>query len=236
MYRIYLVLFLLFFSQYSSFSQDAGDFNESLRGIFFTVREELPEGFSMSSVYVYERFKKNGFVLSRISYNHSRKWEELRYEGDIFYSPQSKNYLLQPTKCTLHGKSEIGKRFALLRTFDCEHVKFQIEYISNSKIRLVPDMFLESMSIYHRVIQDEKKSKVPEKYKYLSRIIDKQKKQVIAWSYLMKRIPKQAKVYAIKNKTNEKIRIEILENFESTGKYIDKKNQIEIDDYLIYEE
>lgn len=67
---------------------------------------------------------KTKFLFYELSFNNTRKWEELRIQG--FFD--SENSILRAEKCSLYGKQDIQKRWALLKSFDCEHLEWSVSF------------------------------------------------------------------------------------------------------------
>ncbi len=73
--------------------------------------------------------EKNKFTFYELSFNEIRKWEELRIQGT--FEVKENILTLKVEKCTLYGKKDIQKRWALLKSFDCDHLTWEAKFLNN---------------------------------------------------------------------------------------------------------
>lgn len=123
---IYKILFFIFVLQVS-----ANDVLDS--GSWFTKEEIFPEGFEYNSIYFQTGFSKNQFILSKLSYNNTKFWEESRMTGKIV-KISGNEYLLNGEICSVYASKELGKRWVLFRSVDCDHHKFVMKLENNQLI------------------------------------------------------------------------------------------------------
>jgi hypothetical protein len=129
----------------------------SLEGDWFTHIQKAGKGY-----YAYQiRLKKNGeFQLYRVNLHPAMRWEEARYEG--VWTETNNSLELETKNCRVYTSRNLLARRALLRAFDCDHLRmgFRLEKTESSEAVsiaiLSPDMYGENSRIhFHRPLGKE---------------------------------------------------------------------------------
>lgn len=101
--------------------------NEFLNsGTWFSDKEIFPNGFSHQSLYLKKTINEDKFILSILSYNQVKFWEETRINGKISKLNEDE-YLLHPEICSVYATKRLGLRWVLFRSVDCDHHKLKLE-------------------------------------------------------------------------------------------------------------
>jgi hypothetical protein len=103
----------------------------------------LEKGFLTSQIHLSEIKDYQEFEIVQISFNEYRNWEEVRIKGKAF-ALSEKSWELTPNLCTIYAQKEIEKRWALLLTFDCDHLKYVLKIGPKGNAILSPGIQLDS--------------------------------------------------------------------------------------------
>ena len=212
------IIFLLFINTSLLYSEKNGD----LLGDWFSNIEKLETGYNFHNIYFWKtQDQKIKFQLSKISFNQYKKWEEVRYSGIVSVSNDSK-VILSVESCKEYVTKKLTKRWTLFRHYDCEHIRFNIQFINENEMNITPNMNLESF-----IILNTNKLEVKDKVSVV--IINTTKEYSWAWGHqLYRRLNKNAKAnYPSNNK------IELLDIIESTVK-IKNDPTLKIGDLIIF--
>lgn len=129
----------------------------SLEGDWFTHIQKAGKGY-----YAYQiRLEKNGeFQLYRVNLHPAMRWEEARYEG--IWTKTNNSLELKTKNCRVYTSRNLLARRALLRAFDCDHLRmgFRLEKSESPAAVsigvLSPDMYGENSRIeFHRPLGNE---------------------------------------------------------------------------------
>ncbi|MCE9499906.1 MAG: hypothetical protein K8R21_05330 [Leptospira sp.] len=192
-------------------------------GEWFSTVQKLPNGFDAKELYLYENSGSGKFVMTRISFNNLRNWEETRYSGKWKILPSGK-IILNPVFCSVYGAQEIGKRWVLIRGFDCDHLEFEVSQKSPDSVTMIPAMNLEG--------SEEFKKPVTEKNSVASVVLLSIGNEFISWGINLNRIRKGSSPYMLK-KNGTKEKIEIVETVDSSGKYKSLSGKADPGDFII---
>lgn len=113
--------FLLFFLILQSIY--ANDFLNS--GTWFSEKEIFPKGFSHQSLYLKKSINEDKFILSILSFNETKFWEEIRVNGKIL-QVNVNEYTLKPEICSTYATKKLGLRWVLLKSVDCDHLELKL--------------------------------------------------------------------------------------------------------------
>lgn len=93
-----------------------------------------PEKRGLGTAYYHLRLEKNGiFHMHRLLFHPNLNNEEARYEG--VWDKKEDSILIQIQNCSYYTNQSLSHRWALLRKFDCDHMKmeFTIQESSSNK-------------------------------------------------------------------------------------------------------
>lgn len=182
------------------------DANEELTGNYFTKKTILLNGFSMEQITLFPYGDKDRFMLSRFSYNKYRGYEENKIYGTILHSSATGDLILKGNECSVYAVRTPGKKWVLIRHFDCDHLEFQLVR-QGSQILLTPGVSMDTVSIFPITNSGGNKNTT-------SCVIFKiEENKADCWGTGMKFIRKNSRAYIGKQS------IMIEETVESTGKF-----------------
>ena len=217
---------LLFFAAIFSFvcphfAQE--EYGEWVKGEWFSAIQKLPNGFDAKELHLWGNPEYGKFTMTRISFNVTRNWEETRYSGKWKYAAPGE-IILSADYCTVYTAKEIGNRWALLRAFDCDHLRFTLSRNADDRLTMIPAMLLEGSEILTRPIH--------EKNSFSSLVILTHGKEFVSWGTSLNRIRKGAIPYLLKQ-NGKKEKIEIIETIDSSGRYNTLTGDAEPGDFII---
>ncbi|MBE7413547.1 MAG: hypothetical protein L6Q54_05900 [Leptospiraceae bacterium] len=193
-------------------------------GEWFSNVSREPKGFSVRELYVFKTFHSRKFVLSQINFNETRKWEETRYFGKWSYENEKNDSIrLQAENCSVYATSELGKRWALIRAFDCDHLIFYSKISTDQEMTLTPSMNFHASENFQRIQTNPN---------YIqSIVILTDSKNFTSWGLRLNQTRKGSTQYIEKRNSNKKIPVQVQETVDSSGSYI--AEGVEIGDFLI---
>ncbi len=196
----------------------------SLNGEWFSGVRRQPKGFDARELYFFKSYNSNKFVFSQISFNETRKWEETRYSGK--WELEDGDFGIANLKaegCSVYASSELGKKWVLIRAFDCDHLTFRAKIHSEKELTLSPTMDFENSETFQRV------SSNPDSIQSL--IISTDAKNFTSWGIRMNAVRKGSTSY-ISKKTGAKIPAQVSETVDSSAIY-KTDGLVEIGDMLV---
>lgn len=111
-----------------SLSTFADNFLDS--GSWFANEEKFRNGFEFQSLYLKKSYAKNKFILSKISFNKIKLWEETRINGVI--EKFGEEYVLKAENTSVYASKKLGSRWILFRSVDSDHLKQKLVLKNNS--------------------------------------------------------------------------------------------------------
>ncbi len=197
----------------------------SFEGEWFSNVTRQPKGFNARELYFFRTLKAGKFVFSQISFNETRKWEEIRYSGKwVLENGKADSADLKPEDCSIYAAPELGKRWILIRTFDCDHLSFRAKIQSDKAISLSPSMDFGSPEIFQRVEND------PDLIQAMVILTDT--KNFTSWGLRLNRARKSSKQHVMKRFGGAKIPVLIQEAIDSSATHKAEGN-VEIGDILV---
>lgn len=217
-YFFRIIILAVLFLPNSNWSFEAPE----IRGNWFSKLHPLETGF-----YVHQlNLAKDKFYFSRLSYNQYKKWEETRFTG--FVEKTKNGYTLKSKMCAVYSCRKLGDRWALIRVFDCDYVRFSLTKKSYDKLKIFPDSNLYTEEYFKR--WEEHRTDT-----YQSIVIQTDGYKFTSWGPNVYKIRKNANAFIIKSKSGEKIKVKVVENAETTGVFRDDQGRIEVGDILVVE-
>lgn len=187
----------------------------SENGVWISDRQKFRNGFENLQLLVEE----NKFILSKLSFNEERKWEEIRMLGVV--SKNEKGEVnLHPEMCSVYSTKTLGARWILIQGFDCDHYEIQVTK-NGQGIQISPSIGIENTTLLNE-------SKSPNKNKFQARVISIENETIHAWSLKMRYVKKNA-IATINGK-----KITIIETVDSTGTFVSKE-PVKIGDWISIE-
>ncbi len=146
---------------------------ETIPSFFSSNIVSLDKGFFASQLYLSEIKDYQEFEIVQISFNEYRNWEELRIKGKVF-ALSEKSWELTPNFCTIYTQKEIEKRWTLLLTFDCDHLKYVLKIGPKGNAILTPGIQLDT----NLILQPYKQSSSDG---YFFQVIKRENDKVFVW-------------------------------------------------------
>ena len=100
----------------------AGLYSASPEGHWFGERVELPAGYAFTQLKLTDKKEYVHAVFSRLGYNKFRGWEEFRIAGRL------EKGVFRPVHCNIYRVKNLGQRWKLHGTFECDHLSFAVEF------------------------------------------------------------------------------------------------------------
>lgn len=193
----YTILFL-FFINLAIFSE-----KEELKGSWFSKQTKFSNGQENFTIYFQKSWNKNKFILSKISYNQEKKWEETRISG-IVLTKSENLFELKPESCSVYATKKLGSRWILFRSVDCEHLVLELSLKENYL-----ELIKNPIGLKENLILEQIKNLNSD---FIQAIIIQTDVEAIAWSLEIRKLRKNAEAYYNSTK------LDITEKVDSTIK------------------
>jgi hypothetical protein len=177
-----LFFFLICLSTYADNFLDSGS--------WFTAEEKFRNGFEFQSLYLKKSYSKNKFILSKISYNKIKLWEETRINGVI--EKLGEDYILKAENTSVFASKKLGSRWILFRSVDSDHLKQKL-ILKNNSVEL--ESFFDPGKI------DPFYSEYPKNQNLVyTKLIHEDEDFYFVWGIEIRRLKKSAKIIFDKKK------------------------------------
>ncbi|TGM45666.1 hypothetical protein [Leptospira vanthielii] len=97
---------------------------KSLDGLYFSEQLPTENGYLILGIEIFTEKGKSFYNAQELRFQNSRGWEEVLFIGKI--TKEGQNFLLTPEACQIRATDTWGKKMALLRRFDCDHLQFRL--------------------------------------------------------------------------------------------------------------
>ncbi|MCW7492445.1 hypothetical protein ND861_10075 [Leptospira sp. 2 VSF19] len=108
--------------------------SKSLDGLYFSERLPTENGYLILGIEIFTEKGKSFYNAQELRFQNSRGWEEVLFVGKI--TKVGDETLLVPEACQIRATEVWGKKMALLRRFDCDHLEFRLGLLSSGKFFL----------------------------------------------------------------------------------------------------
>ncbi|TGL41481.1 hypothetical protein [Leptospira perdikensis] len=105
------------------------NFAKSLDGLYFSEKLATENGYLILGIEIFTEKGKSFYNAQELRFQNSRGWEEVLFVGKV--TTEGSGLLLVPEACQIRAADSWGKKMALLRRFDCDHLQFRLEADSN---------------------------------------------------------------------------------------------------------
>ncbi|MCW7470803.1 hypothetical protein [Leptospira kanakyensis] len=105
------------------------NFAKSTDGLYFSDQLATENGYLILGIEIFTEKGKSFYNAQELRYQNSRGWEEVIFVGKV--TKEGEELVLVPEACQIRATDSWGKKMALLRLFDCEHLSFR--FTQNSK-------------------------------------------------------------------------------------------------------
>ncbi|PJZ43917.1 hypothetical protein [Leptospira brenneri] len=100
------------------------NFAKSLDGLYFSEKLATENGFLILGIEIFTEKGKSFYNAQELRYQKSRGWEEVLFLGKV--TTEGQDLILVPEACQIRATDTWGKKMALLRRFDCDHLEFRL--------------------------------------------------------------------------------------------------------------
>ncbi len=95
-------------------------------GLFFSSTAFTEHGFLILGVEISKTSKGNRFLGQELRFHQKLGWEEALFSGEAIWADE-KGWELAPNSCQVRANTDFSKKRGIVRRFDCEHLRFQIQ-------------------------------------------------------------------------------------------------------------
>ncbi|TGK82736.1 hypothetical protein EHQ23_15685 [Leptospira bourretii] len=100
------------------------NFAKSLDGLYFSERLSTENGYLILGIEIFTEKGNSFYNAQELRFQKSRGWEEVLFVGKVTRDGQ--DLILVPEACQIRATETWGKKMALLRRFDCDHLEFRL--------------------------------------------------------------------------------------------------------------
>ncbi|MBM9546895.1 hypothetical protein JWG40_07695 [Leptospira sp. 201903074] len=100
------------------------NFGKSLDGLYFSEKLPTENGYLLLGIEIFTEKGNSFYNAQELRFQKSRGWEEILFVGKV--TREGTDFLLIPEACQIRAAATWGKKMALLRRFDCDHLQFRL--------------------------------------------------------------------------------------------------------------
>lgn len=100
------------------------NFGKSLDGLYFSEKLTTENGYLILGIEIFTEKGNSFYNAQELRFQESRGWEEVLFVGKA--TKEGQGLLLVPEACQIRATDVWGKKMALLRRFDCDHLEFRL--------------------------------------------------------------------------------------------------------------
>lgn len=94
-------------------------------GLYFSERLPTENGYLLLGIEIFTEKGNTFYNAQELRYQNYRGWEEVIFVGKV--TREGQDLLLVPEACQIRATDTWGKKMALLRRFDCDHLQFRLD-------------------------------------------------------------------------------------------------------------
>lgn len=123
------------------------NFAKEVDGLYFSDQLATENGYLLLGIEIFTEKGKSFYNAQELRYQKSRGWEEVLFVGKV--ATDGKERILVPEACQIRATETWGKKMALLRRFDCDHLEFRLVQDSSGQFLLSESLLgtLKSISL-----------------------------------------------------------------------------------------
>ncbi|TGK86541.1 hypothetical protein EHQ31_08965 [Leptospira montravelensis] len=107
---------------------------KSLDGLYFSEQLPTENGYLLLGIEIFTEKGKSFYNAQELRFQNSRGFEEVLFVGKI--TDLGNHFLLVPEACQIRATETWGKKMALLRRFDCDHIEIRLDLLPSGKFVL----------------------------------------------------------------------------------------------------
>lgn len=100
------------------------NFAKAVDGLYFSEKLATENGYLILGIEIFTEKGKSFYNAQELRFQNSRGFEEVLFVGKV--TTEGRDLLLVPEACQIRATDTWGKKMALLRRFDCDHLQFQM--------------------------------------------------------------------------------------------------------------